>query len=103
MKFSGWDKGVPDKINSWGLPARIHKLLVSGLMPLVDGHPADMAQDDDGMSYAVRFSDPENSEHLYAFDLRLKRSDEAFWVWDINGYALNGDGDVCWESNPKLL
>jgi len=103
MKFKGFGKGVPDKVNSWHLPDRIVKLLLRGLTPLVDFSPNDLPFDSDGLYYGVRCDDNELIDHRYAFNLRICRDDSSFWVADISGYELNADNDVVWDSESRLL
>lgn len=98
MKFTGFGRGVADKIASWHLPDRVLYALRRNMTPLVDAHPCDLDFDDGGMFYAIGFEDDDAPGDRYLITLRICREDESFFASDISGFGMNAQGQVGWDS-----
>lgn len=98
MDFKGFDPRVLDKVNSWHLPQRIVRELSRRVVLLANQKPSDLPSNDKGIYYPANIEDPDNPGHEYWLRLQIKRSDMEFWVADAEGFAIDGDANVIWDS-----
>src|SRR5690348_1867536 len=100
MAFIGLNPEAQHKFNLWGFSDRVIDDFVDGARILTQMGPSRLPSDADGLFIVVDVDDPQDYDPEYGliFNLRIRRNDADFWVFDIHCTGVRGNGDLAWSS-----